>query len=391
MLPQNDQNHPTAENAPRLSYKFQRLRERIRRSILAGEFGERLPGERALARRYHANAKTVNKALCDLAAEGLLVRHIGRGTYVANASTTEDAPTPGHLSRRFACITRTDDKAHGRFDVELAQGLKENGDKLTLHNGGSQPGAASLNDWPADMRSETDGLFITMPRALSEPSDIDDELILHACRRQTPIVAVGTCAASAKLNAVAPDFVDGGFRLAEHLLRVGCDVVRVVTARQTRESMAVINGARTAAARFGGQVTQVALDGSPALERSNGNGHAAEGHTLGLMLIGSESIRAFLADPSARQSWEHGVIAVACFPDVGDESTAAASMTAYEGDAGTMSRWACRLMNDTRPGRRPVEFLIPGMLHVRETIRSSAPRHATQQQESSGRLPEVAI
>src|SRR5712672_2769755 len=65
-----------------MSYKFQRLREKIRQAIETGELQGKLPGERALAHRFHVNAKTLSKALTDLAAEGVLDRSIGRGTYV---------------------------------------------------------------------------------------------------------------------------------------------------------------------------------------------------------------------------------------------------------------------------------------------------------------------
>src|SRR6186713_2615477 len=65
-----------------LSYKFQRLRERLRSAVTAGELSGKLPGERTLAKRFQVNAKTLSKALTDLAAEGLLDRSIGRGTYV---------------------------------------------------------------------------------------------------------------------------------------------------------------------------------------------------------------------------------------------------------------------------------------------------------------------
>lgn len=75
----NDQRDPPAA---RLSYKFQRLRERLRVAIHSGELCGRLPGERQLARQFRVNAKTLSKALTDLAAEGLLERRIGRGTYV---------------------------------------------------------------------------------------------------------------------------------------------------------------------------------------------------------------------------------------------------------------------------------------------------------------------
>src|SRR2546428_1153143 len=74
-----------AQKAQGLSYKFQRLRERLRSAVASGELTGKLPGERSLARRFHVNAKTLSKALTDLAAEGLLHRSIGRGTYVRPA------------------------------------------------------------------------------------------------------------------------------------------------------------------------------------------------------------------------------------------------------------------------------------------------------------------
>src|SRR5215218_11509963 len=75
-----------------MSYKFQRLREKIRAAIESGELVGKLPGERALAKRFHVNAKTLSKALTDLAAEGLLDRSIGRGTYVKGSAPAPAAP-----------------------------------------------------------------------------------------------------------------------------------------------------------------------------------------------------------------------------------------------------------------------------------------------------------
>ena len=66
-----------AERSQRLSYKFQRLRERLREAIETGVLSGKLPGERVLARQFRVNAKTLSKALTDLAAEGLLERTIG--------------------------------------------------------------------------------------------------------------------------------------------------------------------------------------------------------------------------------------------------------------------------------------------------------------------------
>jgi DNA-binding transcriptional regulator YhcF (GntR family) len=76
-----------------MSYKFQRLREKIRRAVESGEFVGKLPGERELARRFRVNAKTLSKALTDLAAEGLLQRSIGRGTFVKSADGQRETET----------------------------------------------------------------------------------------------------------------------------------------------------------------------------------------------------------------------------------------------------------------------------------------------------------
>src|SRR5688500_1506865 len=75
-----------SERPSRLSYKFQRLRERLRAAVASGELSGKLPGERELAKRFRANPKTLSKALTDLAAEGLLDRSIGRGTYVRGSA-----------------------------------------------------------------------------------------------------------------------------------------------------------------------------------------------------------------------------------------------------------------------------------------------------------------
>lgn len=76
-----------------LSYKFQRLREDVREAIASGELQGKLPGERLLAKRFRVNAKTLSKALTDLASEGVLQRSIGRGTYVAGQMPSDDIPS----------------------------------------------------------------------------------------------------------------------------------------------------------------------------------------------------------------------------------------------------------------------------------------------------------
>jgi DNA-binding HxlR family transcriptional regulator len=101
----------------RLSYKFQRLRERIRSAIETGELNGKLPGERVLARRFKVNAKTLSKALTDLAAEGLLERNIGLGTFVRGSSI------PTRTAHR--CLALHDP---GQSNCPILRALMETGD-----------------------------------------------------------------------------------------------------------------------------------------------------------------------------------------------------------------------------------------------------------------------
>jgi DNA-binding GntR family transcriptional regulator len=113
-----------------LSYKYQRLRERLRQAISSGELAGRLPGERVLAKRYQANAKTINKALRDLTMEGLLVRHVGRGTFVAGPEQAiEDTVL---MPRTFGWVTvGSSNQARGQeLYLQAAAALHAQGHRL---------------------------------------------------------------------------------------------------------------------------------------------------------------------------------------------------------------------------------------------------------------------
>ncbi len=130
---------PAADDKPRttsrpsgakMSYKFQRLREKLREAIRSGEFTGKLPGERALAKRFHVNAKTLSKALTDLAAEGLLDRSIGRGTYVKGS-----APQPSVHGRWLVLCDA------GQAEGCLVARLKQANEQLRVISGPGEVGA----------------------------------------------------------------------------------------------------------------------------------------------------------------------------------------------------------------------------------------------------------
>jgi len=74
--------------APAFSPLYQQIKALILQSLQQGEWkpGEVIPSEFDLAARYKVSQGTVRKAVDELAAENLLVRRQGRGTFVATHS-----------------------------------------------------------------------------------------------------------------------------------------------------------------------------------------------------------------------------------------------------------------------------------------------------------------
>ena len=66
----------------------------IREAIVKGSLpaGSRLPTERELALRFGAARNTVRKTMGRLAEEGLIVRHVGRGTFVSDNGKVVQPP-----------------------------------------------------------------------------------------------------------------------------------------------------------------------------------------------------------------------------------------------------------------------------------------------------------
>jgi GntR family transcriptional regulator len=81
---------------PAFSPLYQQIKILILQSLQAGEWkpGEAIPSENDLAARFRVSQGTVRKAIDELAAENLLVRRQGKGTFVATHSAQ-------HVQYRF--------------------------------------------------------------------------------------------------------------------------------------------------------------------------------------------------------------------------------------------------------------------------------------------------
>ncbi|MDB5955134.1 GntR family transcriptional regulator [Ramlibacter sp.] len=75
----------TASGTPAFSPLYQQIKDLILQSLEAGEWkpGEAIPSEMELAARFRVSQGTVRKAIDELAAENLVARRQGKGTFVS--------------------------------------------------------------------------------------------------------------------------------------------------------------------------------------------------------------------------------------------------------------------------------------------------------------------
>jgi GntR family transcriptional regulator len=83
--PATDAAAPAGQTTPAFSPLYQQIKALILQSLQAGEWkpGEAIPSEMDLAARFRVSQGTVRKAIDELAADNLVVRRQGKGTFVA--------------------------------------------------------------------------------------------------------------------------------------------------------------------------------------------------------------------------------------------------------------------------------------------------------------------
>jgi DNA-binding HxlR family transcriptional regulator len=216
----------TQEDSSGLSYKLQRLREKLRQAVASGELSGKLPGERTLARRFHVNAKTLSKALTDLAAEGLLERSIGRGTFVKGSAPSAPA------GKRLLVLCDTN-----QAGLEIIELLRK-----------AQPDLEVLTD----VRSVRPSFLNQFNAVIDLAAETPDSFIRDLVVRNIPVVVVGKAPRTYSTHSVAFDGALGVSMLARELLLGGH---RHLAAIEPSLSTVIAHGLRQAAARYAPDAT----------------------------------------------------------------------------------------------------------------------------------------
>jgi len=105
----------SADVSPAFSPLYQQIKTLITRGLQEGDWkpGEAIPSEMELAQRYRVSQGTVRKAIDELAADNLLVRRQGKGTFVATHAEEK-------IQFRFLRL-KADDGSDPRMDRSILE------------------------------------------------------------------------------------------------------------------------------------------------------------------------------------------------------------------------------------------------------------------------------
>jgi DNA-binding LacI/PurR family transcriptional regulator/DNA-binding transcriptional regulator YhcF (GntR family) len=361
-----------SESSERLPYKFQRLRETIRQAIESGDLKHRLPGERELARRFGVNAKTIGKALTDLTTEGMLIRRVGRGTFVAGQ---ENRDRVVGSRRRYLWLASS---SLERLDVEFMF-------ELFRKRLGAKGHHISWEYVDPDPHGEIPERCLELGRLRSLAGLVlfgsvpSRALLADLSRRHLPVVLCDARSLSIKVSCVIADYAMGAFELTEHFVQMGHEQVMLVLDQQAKWSSALAErGYRTAMGRHG-------LDPLPSIP-----GTAKDPVSLvesltecsAVVCVGGRIGDLIVDRLDAQGAGLPGDFSIAVLPHAGQPGVPRHSLTHYAVEAEHLVDCVVQVLFDQAPGCPPRETLVPGVFRdCGSTHSSSSPPHKPTDQQ----------
>jgi len=174
--------------------------------------GDRLPAERDLAKRFDANRATVGRAVALLVSEGLLVRKVGKGTFVANGG---EAPRPVRSRSVGMVLHHFSGEFLSRMVRSSVRVLREHSYKAVLFDS-----EASVFSEAAELgRLSREGL----DGALVMPIEKEDNIPLFngLSRRGMPLVFVDRKPIGLEADLVSSDNFKGAYEATTRLIKRG--------------------------------------------------------------------------------------------------------------------------------------------------------------------------
>lgn len=221
--------------------------------IASGKYAPsgRLPSEAQLVERFGVSRPTAARAVRDLQDQGLVERRVGSGTFVRGPGSPEAVRQLGLL---IPGLGRTE-----IFEVicgELAGLARARGYGL-LWGGGSRRPSEDVTAEDAEticdqfLGSRLAGVFFAPFEHIDRREEVNRRLVEKLRLAGVAVVLLdrdlGAFPARSDLDLVGVDNFAGGYRLADHLLRLGCrNLVFAMRPRSASTVNARIAGAREA-------------------------------------------------------------------------------------------------------------------------------------------------
>jgi len=192
---------------------YQQIREILRQEILASmSRGDRIAAERDLARRFDANRATISRAINSLVKEGLLIRRVGRGTYVSNG---EEGPRRTKTSTIGLVIPFIQGDFPAGIIRSAVKGLRNRGYRTVLFDSEGSP-AVEASELDRLMQEGLDGGLI-MP--VDRPEN--DPIYARMIRLGRPIVFLDRRSPNIEADCVATDNFWGAYQAVSRLIERG--------------------------------------------------------------------------------------------------------------------------------------------------------------------------
>jgi LacI family transcriptional regulator len=240
--------------------KHREVSRRLRAEIAAGRYGAgaRLPSEPQLVKQFGVSRPTIGRALLDLQQEGLIERRVGSGTYVRASGPDVAASSTRQLGLLIPGLGTTE-----IFDLtcgELASLARVHEYNL-LWGGSTQPRLdtdASIEHagelCQQFIERKMSGVFFA-PYELTPDQDEANRRLAETLRQAgIPVVLLDRDLLPfpnrSNFDYVSIDNMAGGYRLAEHLLKLGCRHICFVARPHSAATVdARVAGVREALAR----------------------------------------------------------------------------------------------------------------------------------------------
>lgn len=193
------------------------LREQIKQGVYKP--ADKIPSIRAFAQKYALNKTTVNLAIANLAAEGLLVSQVGKGTLVVKPNKPNSPKIIGYI---FDSGISPEYPSIALHIKHLTKTFAENHYSLVADEYPAVGGMCENPDFQEKIRNH----FFSGVIAYTSVS-LEDIVFLK--KHHVPLVIVGEESNDEHTASVCADMFEAGMSLTNHLVKLGHKKIALLT------------------------------------------------------------------------------------------------------------------------------------------------------------------